>query len=64
VTPIGRSFATFRVPVDRAVFEPGSDLLRPISEALRRLWLTVVTLPDRGRAAPELPPEYFRFPPF
>jgi hypothetical protein len=63
VTPIQPSFTTFRVPVDREVFEPGSRLLRSISKALHRLWLTAVTPPDRGRSAPELPPEYFRFPP-
>jgi hypothetical protein len=64
MAPIQPSFAAFRGLVDREVFEPGSGLLRPISEALRRLWVAVVTLPDRGRSAPELSPEYFRFPPF
>lgn len=57
------SFSAFREAVDREVFEPGSGLLRPMSKALRRLRLMIVTLPDRGRSAPDLPPEYFRFPP-
>jgi hypothetical protein len=61
--PMEQSFAAFRVPVDREVFEPGSDLWDLMSEALRRLWLMLVALPDRGRSAPELTPEYFRFPP-
>ena len=64
MTPMHLSFAAFRVAVDREVFEPGSGLLRRISEASHRLWLMGATLPDRGRSAPELPPEYFRFPPF
>jgi hypothetical protein len=38
--------------------------LRAMSEALRRLWLKLVAIPDHGRSAPEIPPEYFRFPPF
>ena len=63
MTPTGAGFSAFRVPVDREVFEPAAGLLRSMGEALQRLWLTAVTLPDRGRSAPELPPEYFRFPP-
>jgi len=64
VISIQPSFSAFREAVDREVFEPGSGLLRPMSEALRRLWLKFVAIPDHGRSAPELPPEYFRFPPF
>ena len=60
------SFAAFRGPVDRKVFEPGFREWQRIGAALRWLWQAVVTLPDRGRdaTADDVPPEYFRFPPF
>jgi hypothetical protein len=60
------SFAAFRGPVDREVFEFGVNPWRQASLALRRLWRAVVALPDRGDAATpdDVPPEYFRFPPF
>jgi len=60
------SFSAFRGSVDRKVFEPGFGEWRQASAALHRLWQAIVTLPDRGRdaAANDMPPEYFRFPPF
>jgi hypothetical protein len=51
-----RSFGTGMLGTARYRRRPG--------EALRRLWIELVTLPERGRAAPELPPEFFRFPPY
>ena len=66
MTPTRPSFAAFRGQVDREVFEPGFELWQRLSGPLRRLWLAVITLPDRGRdASPDdVPPEFFRFPPF
>ena len=66
MTPTPGGFAAFRVPVDRAVFAPGFDLWQRLSDALRRVSRTLMRLPDRGRKAQpdELPPEYFRLPPF
>jgi hypothetical protein len=60
------SFAAVRGPVDREVFEFGFNQWRQAGLALRRLWQAVVALPDRGHAATagDVPPEYFRFPPF
>lgn len=60
----GSGFAAFRGPIDRRVFEPGFELCLRVSEALRRLLLAVITLPDRGPNAGPLPPEFFRFPLF
>jgi hypothetical protein len=66
VTPTLRGFAAFRKPVEGEVFAPGFDLWQRVAAPLRRLWLTAITLPDRGRDAgpDDVPPEYFRFPPF
>jgi hypothetical protein len=66
VTPTKPSFAAFREPVEREVFEPGFGLWLRLSGALRRLWRAAITLPDRGADArpDDVPPEYFRFPPF
>jgi len=66
VTAITPSFAAFREPVDRAVFEPGLRLGRRLSQAPLRLWLAALTLPDRSYDAllDEVPAEFFRFPPF
>jgi hypothetical protein len=66
VTPTLGGFAAFREPVDREVFAPGFDLWQQLSGTLRRVRWVVMRLPDRGRKArpDELPPEYFRFPPF
>jgi hypothetical protein len=60
------SFAAFRVPVDRTVFEPGFRLWLRVSGPVERLWRTVLGLPDRGpdAAFEHLPAEYFRYPPF
>jgi hypothetical protein len=60
------SFAAFRGPVDRAALEPGFSEWRRAGALLRRLLRNLVTLPDRGGNATveNLPPEYFRFPPF
>lgn len=60
------SFAAFRGPADREVFEPGFSEWRRASAALRWLWRAIVTLPDGGSdaTADDPPPEYFRFPPF
>jgi hypothetical protein len=58
-------FAAFREPVDREVFAPGFDLWQRASRALRRIGRAAILLPDRGAARPDdLPPEYFRFPPY
>ena len=59
-------FAAFRGPVEREVFAPGFGLWLRVSKALRGLWLAAIRLPDRGLAPrnEELPPEFFRFPPF
>jgi hypothetical protein len=64
--PIQASFAAFRGPVDRTVYEPGFTLWRRTTRALRRIVQAIVTLPDRGGTAmpSDVPPEYFRFPPF
>jgi hypothetical protein len=66
VTPMQPSFAAFRGPVDRKVFAPGFVLWTRAGSALRRIVRTVLMLPDRGRDATpdDVPPEYFRFPPF
>ena len=66
MTAIRPSFMAFRGPVDREVFEPGFKEWRQIGAGLRWLLQAVVTLPDRGRdaTAQDVPPEYFRFPPF
>jgi len=66
VTPTESSFAAFRGPVEREVFEPGFGLWLQLSRALRRLWLAAIMSPDRGADArpDDVPPEYFRFPPF
>jgi hypothetical protein len=53
--------------VDVGVFDPPRARVRDqISQALRRLWRDIVTLPDRGHeaGADELPPEFYRFAPF
>jgi hypothetical protein len=66
VTPTTPSFAAFRGPVEREVFEPGLGLWLRLGGTLSRLWLAAIALPDRGPAAApdELPPEFYRFPPF
>jgi hypothetical protein len=66
VTPTLGGFAAFRKPVDREVFAPGFALWQRLGGPLRRVWLAAIRLPDRGRAArpDDVPPEYFRFPPF
>ena len=66
MTPTGSGFAAFRGPVEREVFEPGFGLWLRLSGALRRLWFAAIASPDRGAGArPEdVPPEYFRIPPF
>jgi hypothetical protein len=66
VTTMQPSFAAFRIPVDRKVFAPGFVTWLRIGRPFRRLWLTAVRLPDRGGAEPpdDLPPEFFRYPPF
>ena len=66
MTPTEASFAAFRGSVEREVFEPGFGLWLRLSDPLSRLWRAVVTLPDRGGDATpdDVPPEYFRFPPF
>jgi len=60
------SFAAFRGPVEREVFEPGFGLWLRLSGPLSRLWRAAIALPDRGSDArpDDVPPEYFRFPPF
>lgn len=57
-------FVAFRGPIDRRVFAPGFGVWTRVEKAMRRLWLAVVTLPDRGPTAEKLPPEFFRFPLF
>ena len=66
MTPTLGGFAAFRQPVDREVFAPGFGLWERFSTPLRRVWRVVIRLPDRGRDArpDDMPPEYFRFPPF
>ena len=59
VTTIQPGFAAFRGPAERKVFEPGFWLW----QRLCRLCRALLMLPDRGPAADELPPEYFRYPP-
>ena len=51
---------------DREVFEAGFRAWSLMSTAVRRLWLTAMSLPNRGRdsSADDPPPEYFRFLPF
>ena len=60
----GQDFAAFRQPVDRKVFAPGFVLWTRAGAVLRQLLRLVVNLPDRGEAAEELPPEFFRNPPY
>ena len=66
MTPTGSSFVAFRGPVEREVFAPGYVLWTRAGGALRRLVRTVLMLPDRGADArpDDVPPEFFRFPPF
>ena len=66
MTTLQPSFAAFRVPVDRTVFEPGFRLWLRVSRPVGRFWRTVLRLPDRGpnAAFEHLPAEYFRYPPF
>ena len=66
MTPIRLGFAAFRGPVDRAGFELVFGLWQRVSQASHRLWITAVTLPDRGHEAlrDDVPDECFRFPPF
>ncbi|HVH79501.1 MAG TPA: hypothetical protein VM782_08945 [Stellaceae bacterium] len=66
MTPLSPGFAAFRAPVDRTVFEPGFRLWLRVSRPLDRFWRTVLRLPERrpDAANDDLPPEYFRFPPF
>lgn len=66
MTPIGPTFAAFRGPVDRAVVELGFGLWQRVSQAPHRLWVAVISLPDRIRDATpdDVPAEFFRFPPF
>ena len=66
MTPTRPSFAAFRGPVEREVFEPGFGLWLQLSRVLRRLGLAAIRLPDRGAEArpDDVPPEYFHFPPF
>jgi len=66
VTSTEDGFAAFRAPVDRTVFEPGFRLWKRVGEPLNRFWRAVLRVPDRGpdAASDELPPEYFRYPPF
>ena len=66
MTPTTPSFAAFRGPVDRAVFEPGFGLWRRVSQAPFRLWAAAAALARRGHGAmpDEVPAEFFRFPPF
>ena len=66
MTPTESSFAAFRGPVEREVFEPGLGLWLRLSAAVRQFWRAAITLPDRGADArpDDVPPEYFHFPPF
>ncbi|HEV2185779.1 MAG TPA: hypothetical protein VGR70_01130 [Stellaceae bacterium] len=66
MTSIQPSFAAFRGPVEREVFEPGFGLWQRLSGPLSRLWLAAITLPDRGAGSrpDDVPPEFYRFPPF
>ena len=60
------SFAAFRGPVEREVFEPGFGLWQRLEVPFQRLWRAVINLPDRGADAgpDDVPPEFYRFPPF
>ena len=66
VTTTRPGFVAFRESVDREVFEPGFALWERAAGPLRRVWRALIRLPDRGRGArpDEVPPEYYRFPPF
>lgn len=66
MTPTTSRFAGFRGPVEREVFEPGFGLWLRLSGPLNRLWRVAIRLSDRGADArpDDVPPEYFRFPPF
>ena len=66
VTSMRPNFAMFREPVDHAIFELSFGLWQHLSQASHRLWIAVVTLPDRGCDAmpDDVPDEFFRFPPF
>lgn len=66
MTPTLGGFSAFRKPVEREAFAPGFDLWRQLSRPLRRTVRTLIRLPDRGGDArpDDVPPEYFRFPPY
>jgi hypothetical protein len=70
MTSAESGFVVFRGPVDhspgdRRVFAPGVAAWTRVEATLRGACRTVVALPDRGaRPAADLPPEFFRFPPF
>jgi hypothetical protein len=52
--------------IGSGVFDaPGGRSSGRIFLTLRKLWLDIVALPDRGAAATpdDLPPEFYRFPP-
>lgn len=59
-------FGAFRGVVDRKVFAPGFDLWLRLGTPFRLLVRMVIALPDRGADATpdDVPPEFFRFPPF
>lgn len=62
MTSMEGGFAAFRGPIDRKVFAPGFIVWTRVGAALRTAWRAIVTLPDRGITAEELPPEFFRYP--
>ncbi|HYM72691.1 MAG TPA: hypothetical protein VET89_06890 [Stellaceae bacterium] len=43
-----------------------AGIWRRTTKALGKLWVEMISLPDRGQAAPRRDPpvEFFRFPPF
>jgi len=59
--------ATMAWPAAIEISEPGGARIRDRANAvLHHLWITLVSLPDRGNdAAPDdVPPEFYRFPGF
>jgi hypothetical protein len=66
VTPIEPTFAAFREPLDRAVFELGFGLRQRVSQASHRLWVAAISVSDRicDTTPDDVPAEFFRFPPF
>jgi len=52
---------------DIGIFDtPGARARDEIFKVLRRLWREILALPDRGAVAiaADVPPEFYRFPPF